>query len=266
MAWRKNLLDCPPDEPAAVVVDYGSWQVLSDLQIDQSIEKSLLQLIAQIDKGYLREGSDKVFAPSIGLIDVRYQPSAVRSAIKASDASIWYAVLGFGSGDHYSQSYRPPKGLTRTVVKVGSGYHVDFSPIHKIREVKVDVDEWKSWAHRRFSSNKGPGSVALFSGSKHLHRTFFQHLSAEQEEPVFDQKRNKEVSKFRRIRKQNHFLDVVTYNGVGATLRGVTALEQQAKGSAAVAKAIEGLINSSRESMNKPVFDSQYGRGYHEQG
>lgn len=268
MAWRKNLGNCPEDQPASGVIDYGSHKV-EEGQIDRSIESAIRGLIAQIDQGYPMLNPDgtvsgSLFSPAIGIIDARHQTRAVRAAVKACDHRVWHTLMGFGSGKHYSQSYSPPKKAGRTIIAAREGYHIEHLTVQGVREFKVDVDYWKSWIHRRFSENSGPGSCQLWHGHRNTHSNFLRHLQAEEEVRYFDVKRNKLVSKWEAIRKQNHYLDATVYAAVGADRQGVTVLEAEHEESQRVSAAMTAVLQSAKDGIHQSPLDSYFGRRQYE--
>lgn len=264
MVWRRNLLDAPDDLPAAGVIDYGAYRV-EEGQADKSIESALRGLITQIDEGYPMLNADgsvgsSLFGPAIGIIDSRHQPRAVRAAVKASDRKVWHTLMGFGSGKHYAKAYTPPKKAGRTIIAAREGYHLEHLTVQGVREFKADVDYWKSWVHRRFSAKVGPGSCQLWHGHRNTHSNFLRHLQAEEETRTYDLKHNKMVSKWERIRKQNHYLDCTVYASIGADRMGVTVLEQEHEEGERVRQAMDAVLRSAATGIHQSQLDGHFDR------
>lgn len=262
MVWRKNLLDAPEDLPACGVIDYGAHRV-DEGQADTSVESALRSLIAQIDQGYPMLQPDgtvggSLYGPAIGLVDARHQTRAVRAAVKAADTKVWHTMMGYGTGKHYTQSYTPPRKAGRSIVAVKEGYHLEHLTVQGVREFKVDVDYWKSWVHRRFSTKVGPGSCQLWHGHRHTHSNFLRHLQAEQQTSHFDIKRNRMITRWEAIRKQNHYFDSTVYASVGADRQGVTVLEAEQAENLRVQAAMDAVLRGAKDSISRSPLDGHF--------
>ena len=112
-------------------------------------------------------------------------------------------------------------------MQLGERWHVNYLPKSAQHEFEADVDHWKSWLTRRLTTPGGPGSLVLYEAEPREHQNIYRHFTAEQETRYFDVNRNREVSKWDRVRKSNHYFDAATYATITANFYGVTLLESQ---------------------------------------
>jgi hypothetical protein len=93
--------------------------------------------------------------------------------------------------------------------------HIVLLPTEKTYLVEVDADHWKSWVHQRFATPVGtPGAMTLFHASPQEHLALAKHLTAETKTEQFFAGKGV-VTKWERLRKQNHWLDAL-YNACAA--------------------------------------------------
>jgi hypothetical protein len=99
---------------------------------------------------------------------------------------------------------------------VGDGYHLSWLAAEQLHLVEVDADGWKTWVHQRLATPVGtPGAMTFFrSATPQEHLSMAKHLTAESKTEEFIAGKGV-VTKWERIRRQNHWLDAV-YNASAA--------------------------------------------------
>ena len=92
---------------------------------------------------------------------------------------------------------------------------------------EVNADHWKSWVHQRLETPLGqPGAMTLFQAPPHEHLSLAKHLTAERKVEEFMPGRGV-VTRWERIRKNNHWFDAL-YNACAAGhASGVRLLEEE---------------------------------------
>lgn len=233
IAWRERLGDTVETDVAAGVIDYGAWPVGNVKGAQQrpelAIEDALLRLCREklTNEGFVAHGSDKIRIPECVLIDAGKWTPTIRAVTRSLDRQRFYTVLGRGAGQHHFKRYAEPTRRGNTIVAIGSGYHVKWLPKSAQHEFEADVDHWKSWFTNRLRCETGPGSLALYQAEPTQHRNYFKHITAEEENQIFDKARNADVTKWERIRHSNHFFDASVYASIAAAHCGVTLLDTE---------------------------------------
>jgi phage terminase large subunit GpA-like protein len=201
VAWK--------DDATGLIVDYGYFAVDTEtMEVDAAIESALVGFLRRTDDIGFPSTDGKTFRTQLVWIDAGHHPKSVLSAVRQIDRDRVYPCLGRGYGQHHVKAYNEPTRSGNIVKHIGERYHFKWLKIEQQFEVEIDADHWKSWAVRRLNSPLGsPGSVELFAAEPHVHNTFVRHLTAEEESTEFDKKRNKEVTKWTRIRRANHYFD-----------------------------------------------------------
>jgi hypothetical protein len=125
------------------------------------------------------------------------------SASTLAAASMALSLLGLASG------FAPADILEREQMRVG----------------EVDADYWKSWLSQRLSTPRDqPGAMTLFQAPPSEHLALSKHLTAERRVEEFLPGRGV-VTRWERVRRQNHWLDAL-YNACAAGhLAGVRLFE-----------------------------------------
>jgi phage terminase large subunit GpA-like protein len=254
IAWRANLGDALPDEPAAAIVDYDIVEVMGTeegrrgLQEERAVEAAIKKLLAgrMLKEGFLEPGGGTVRLPDMVLIDAGYQSKAVRQVCKTLDRKRFFPIFGRGTGQHMQKKYAQPTKRGGTYVYIGDEFHGKWNRQYLMHEFEANVDYWKSWLIRRLASQSGPGSLALFYAEPRAHRTFWRHISAEEEFHEFDMAKNKQVSRWERVRKANHFFDCTTYACIAASYKGVRLLDSDSKTEASTKSLLSQLVEAQK--------------------
>ena len=103
--------------------------------------------------------------------------------------------------------------------------------------IEVDSDHWKTWVHQRLSTPLDkPGAMTLFHAQPQEHLSLAKHLTAELKTEEFIAGKGV-VTRWERIRRQNHWFDAL-YNacvaGHGVGVRLVEEHEPEQLGSSPV--------------------------------
>lgn len=221
------------------VVDYGLKEVHSD---DFPIEVATLAALREFRDdyaipGWMKEGGGKR-SPDALFIDMGWEVSApaVVEFLKESatmsgykqdgrDGAPYRPMIGRGHGQVHHARYVQPKKRTRDVMFLGTEYHVTMHRHHKVCQVIVNSDYWKTFLHERLASKPDtPGAMTLFqTAEKNEHFKLTMHLTAEQPHEIYDPGRGT-VRVWKNVRKANHYLDCAYMACTAAHLAGVQIL------------------------------------------
>ena len=210
------------------VVDYGRIEnPHKDHGQEEAVRLGLVDLNALATSAWPQNGKSHQKQISGGLVDARWLPDVVVSAVKPP----LYPVQGFSAFANFKKfrgRYQKPRGVTQEVKQLGDGWHKVRRKTEKgTRYVGfvVDSDDAKSFVHRRLATPQGqPGAMTFFSTTEpDGHKEFLDHLTSERQvlkkgiiiwveavDPVTGQKRT-----------QNHWLDCMGYAAMAARAAGV---------------------------------------------
>jgi phage terminase large subunit GpA-like protein len=137
---------------------------------------------------------------------------------------------------HYSQ----PRSTGNVVIKIGDQYDwVRLKYPRGTNLLRFNTDHFKTWIHTRLQTpDCEPGTMRIF-GRPEEHKTFSQHLAAEQE--VID--KDTGLPRWVAISRANHYLDAFILSAVVARTKGVAA--------APVPRDGDGLPLEVREQIAK---------------
>lgn len=108
------------------------------------------------------------------------------------------------------------------------GYHVAFQRAPRMYLVEVDADHWKTFVHQRLTTPVGqPGAMTLYQTSSYEHLSLAKHLTAERKTEEFLVGKGV-ITRWERVRKQNHWLDALYIACAAGHLAGVRLLLQHA--------------------------------------
>jgi hypothetical protein len=139
------------------------------------------------------------------------------------------AAVGRGAAQQHIQWYNRPTQTGSIVRYIGEGYHCNWVPAEQQYLHEVDADHWKTWVHQRLSSPVGSaGAMTLFQATPQEHLSLAKHLTAEVKTEEFVAGKGV-VTKWERLRRQNHWFDAL-YNACAAGhLSGVRLVEEAPK-------------------------------------
>ncbi|MCA9055159.1 MAG: phage terminase large subunit family protein [Planctomycetaceae bacterium] len=212
------------------VVDYGRIEVASpELGVEQALLVALREFRDTVLSGF--EGADRHPQHSDGLwrpesvwIDAGYMTEVVYQFCREVQAPFGPAV-GRGASQQRTTPYSRPTQTGNTVKRIGEGYHIAYLRAARMHLAEVDADHWKTFVHQRLTTPVGqPGALTLFQAPSHEHLSLTKHLTAERQTEEFVVGKGV-VTRWERVRRNNHWLDAL-YNACAAGhLVGVRLLE-----------------------------------------
>lgn len=200
------------DSDTAHIHDYGRIEVASDdLGFDKAIRVALADFRDRMQTAWTRPGCDSV------LVDCRWRPDSVISAIKSFKDSKWLPAQGLGDAHYTKSQYLHPDKESKEVIKIGHRWYEKLrakTVVGSTRVVMMDSNYWKSQIHERLTLpfNRGDltpakGGISLFSSmDPNEHLSFGKHLTAEREVLKFEPGRG-HVKVWEAMREANHWLD-----------------------------------------------------------
>ena len=66
-----------------------------------------------------------------------------------------------------------------------------------------------------------------------------------------DMARNRQISRWERVRKTNHFFDAAVYSAIAGAYRGVVLLDAEAKERKRAKQSLASLVESAKRSFRK---------------
>ena len=228
VAWRGD------DGATSHVVDYGLMEVHSH---ELGIEHGLLGMLRELRDercvpGWSQKGEAR--QPEQVYIDSGYMPAVVYQFCRES-GNKYRPSKGFGTG-MIKHAYAAPTKTGRRVVLVGEHYHAALLPTTGLLLVEFDADHWKRFAQQRLATPLGnKGAMTLFAAPRVDHHKFAMQITSEREEVIFVPGVGL-VTKMRRLRPANHYLDATTL----ACIAGHACGARLTKGVATVAVAKGG--------------------------
>ncbi len=121
-----------------------------------------------------------------------------------------------------------PTQTSRTVLRIGEGYHVVSNRAQGLYVVDVDADHWKSWIHHRLSAPLDESSaMTLYQTAGHEHLSLAKHLTAETKTEEFVAGKGV-VVRWERVRRNNHWFDALYNAAAAGHLAGVRMLPVEA--------------------------------------
>ncbi len=111
--------------------------------------------------------------------------------------------------------------------RIGEGYSLNYLQEQHITLAEVNADHWKSWVHQRFETPLDqPGAMTLFQAPSHEHLSLAKHLTSERKIEDFLPGRGV-VTRWERIRKNNHWFDALYHAYAVGHASGVRLLEEE---------------------------------------
>jgi hypothetical protein len=204
------------------IVDYGRLEVASqDLGVEQALLVMLREFGAMVTEGWpVGQAGGNAVAPKQAWIDSGYMPEVVYEFCRKSGERFRPAV-GRGAAQQHRQWYNRPTKTGSIVKQIGEGFHMNYIRAEQLLLVEVDADHWKTWVHQRLSTPLGsPGAMSLFQTNPQEHLALAKHLTAETKTEQFIAGKGV-VTKWERLRRQNHWLDALYNASAAAHLTGI---------------------------------------------
>jgi phage terminase large subunit GpA-like protein len=198
------------------VVDYGRIEVAtSDLGVEPATLVALRNFRDMVTAGWpISEPEGKPRIPERVWIDAGYMTDVVYAFCRETGLPFMPAV-GRGAAQQYPQRYNRPTSTGSIVKAVGQGFHISYLKPERLKLVEVDADYWKTWVHQRLATPlDSPGAMTFFRAPPQEHFALAKHLSAETKTEEFIAGRGV-VTRWQRIRRNNHWLDAL-YNACAA--------------------------------------------------
>ena len=211
LAWR--------DGATPHVVDYGAFEVRSTaVGVERATAVALQEFRDICEHGWpmpdkTMRSPDRVFS------DSGYQSTEVYRFVRDFGAGRYWAVDGLGTAQDFgSGSYHAPTQISDSVLLIGENYHIAKLATGMV--VKIDANEWKTWAHKRLTTPIAqPGAMTLFQGEGNTHGEFAKHLTAEQQVEEFIPLKGPKTI-WKKKQKKNHWFDGLYYACVAGHLAG----------------------------------------------
>lgn len=222
------------------VVDYGVFDTyVTELGTKQAL-MTTMERFAEMVYGGWKFGSAPM-SPKLAVID----------SGGASEGEAWSTLVyrfckehgipflpfkGFGVSQDMGRKYTHPTKRTNQIRAMGDEYHVTKLQEDGVFLLRSNVDHWKTHVHEALQiPTDQEGAMTLFQHEDRMpHRTFAKHLTAEKQVKEFVAGvGGGDVVHWEKVRKDNHFLDVMHMALVGcdAIARDFPCLQSQtAKG------------------------------------
>jgi hypothetical protein len=164
-------------------------------------------------------------APQRVLIDSGYMAPVVYAFCRANRFPYLPAV-GRGASQQRQQTYARPTSTGNVVRHIGENYHVNRLTNERYDLMEIDADAWKTWVHQRLSTPlEKPGALFLYKAPPQEHLSLAKHLTAEKKTEEFVAGRGV-VTKWERLRRQNHWFDALYNACVAGHLGGVRLIQE----------------------------------------
>lgn len=212
------------------VVDYGRIEVATpDLGVEAATLQALHVLRDLADSGWII-GPDEGerHAADLVVVDAGYQTPVVYAFCREAGSRFRPAV-GRSSTQAPTHYRGGPKTTGAVVSKIGEGYHLARLRTERLELVEVDADHWKTWTHSRLVQPVDlPGAMTLYRAPPNDHLAFAKHVTAERKVDEFLPSRGV-VTRWERVRKNNHWFDALYNACVAGHLAGVRLVETKSK-------------------------------------
>jgi len=213
-------------DASAQVVDYGRLEVAStDLGLEKAVMLALREYCDLALAGWPREASDERVVPQQTWVDAGYVTESVYAFCRESGQKFRPAV-GRGVAQQRRQWYNRPTSTGSVVKHIGQGFHLNLLKAERVLLVDVDADHWKTWVHERLNTPIGTaGTMTFFRAPAEEHLGLAKHLTAETKTEEFIAGRGL-VTRWERLRRQNHWFDCLYLAAAAASLAGVRLVDE----------------------------------------
>jgi phage terminase large subunit GpA-like protein len=225
VGWR-------PDA-SCYIVDYARIEVASDsMALEQALMVSLRQFRDLVKDGWpvsqefsASPGKNRL-TPTHVLVDAGYMTPVVYAFVR-ENRNPFHPAVGRGASQQRSQSYHHPTSGGNTVRHIGENYHVNHQQADRVDLVEMDADAWKTWIHQRLTTPLDqPGAMRLYKAPPQEHMSLAKHLTAERKTEEFVAGKGV-VTRWERIRRQNHWFDALYNAAVAGHAAGVRLIREQ---------------------------------------
>lgn len=211
------------------VVDYGTYDVPSDLGQDASVLAALRGLRDHFENGIpVADGSQR--QPDQVWIDYPWGKRGVVAFLKDENTvqDVYRPIVGRGAFQQRRQWYNRPKSTGSRVKHLGEEFHFSWVPDEAVHLGEINADYWKSRVHEGFNKTPGqPGYCSLFATTHPKeHTSYAMHITAEHKEQAFVENKGY-VDYWVRDRKANHWLDCTYIATAAGSFCGHTIVESQ---------------------------------------
>ncbi len=218
------------DGPFAQVVDYGRIEVASDsLGVEAATMNALRQFRDLAKAGWpIGAAGGELRHIDFTMVDAGYQTDVVYAFTRESGKHFVPSV-GRGAGQQHAQYASRVTTTGSTTVHVGDSFHINWLPAAQVHLLELNSDHWKTWVQQRLKTPlTSPGAMTLFQASTAEHTSFAKHLTAEKKTEEFIAGKGV-VTKWERVRKNNHWFDALAYACVAAHYCGVRLVQEVEK-------------------------------------
>lgn len=181
--------------------------------------RGLVEALSQL-RGYFTAGwqdeAGRTWQPSQVWIDSGYhehQEAVYEFCRQAAvgmnpGQEVYRPSKGFGERQRGMSRYLAPRARGGYVRYIGVQFDMRLQPAARLMLVHVNSDHWKSVVHQKLAMDAAePGAMTLYeAASPREHAEYTEHLTAEVQREEWIEGRG-EVVVWRRIRRQNHWLD-----------------------------------------------------------
>lgn len=267
IAWCRDATAC--------IIDYGVLEVATR---SLGVEVALRIALREFRDRYCEMGwaaGDGRMQPAEIWHDSGYKDTVAHEHCRESWAQPipptrqrrYRVTKGFGVGQHAGGGglrYRAPRSSkSPTVAMVGEHYHIVRLRRGRNKQqqlVELDVDHWKSWLHQRLATPADrPGAMTLYDCPPHEHLTLAKHLTAEKEIQEFDPGKGM-ITRWKRVNRQNHYLDAAVLACAAAHLAGVRLIIEGSDADTVPPKAAQAKGAAPAPAPAKPGWFAQQRR------
>lgn len=217
------------------VIEYGEQPTRSnDLGTLRGLREALAELQAYFTGGW-RDKTGKTWLPAQVWIDSGYADHKVPVYEFCHIANegmqigqeVYRPSKGYGEAQRGMTAYRAPTQKSVMIRYIGTEFDFRWQRDERILLVHVNSDYWKSQVHQGMAmADDEVGSIQLYDApSSDEHFTYAAHITAEVQREEFVPGRG-EVIVFRRMKRQNHYLDA-TYLGLACGKFALSEIERQ---------------------------------------
>jgi Terminase large subunit gpA, endonuclease domain len=211
------------------VLDYDRIEVPSDsMALEQALMIALRQLKEMFIEGWpVGEAAGQHAQPSLVLVDSGYMAPVVYAFCRESGERFRPAIGRGASQQYRNKRYNRPVQGGGTVYCMGEEWHANVLPAENLLLVQANADYWKTWFHQRLTTPLDkPGAMTLFKAQAVEHLSLGKHLTAERKTEEFIAGKGV-ITKWERIRRQNHWFDALYNACVAGHACGVKLVDEK---------------------------------------
>lgn len=193
---------------------------------DSALQAGLVSVFNTLaEREFHVEGGNGIHALDRILVDAKFKPAVVESAVRFAKAGVVVPYRGFP----ITASKYP---MSEWLKKPGRvfGHHLIVERIkgRVFESVLSDVNYWKSKTHEKFGQQPGEaGSLTFWGTDTRFHRLIAEHCNAETCQLVSSGKNEVNEWKEKPTKPDNHYFDALTGNLAAASSLGILTDEQK---------------------------------------